>query len=80
MKKQLNFDSLVQELENQLLTNEEQIILLAGQGSGQGLYVIPPANNCTCDGNNCNCGTGNNCQCGLDNCLCYGNNCSCNIA
>lgn len=32
MKKQLNFDSLVQELENQLLTNEEQIILLAGQG------------------------------------------------
>ena len=81
MKEMTKFDSFVQELENQLLTNEEQVLLLAGQGSEQGLYVIPPGNNCKCNGNNCDCGTGNNCQCnGLNNCTCYGgNNCNCNI-
>lgn len=82
MKETTKFDSIVQELENQLLTDEEQIMLLAGQSNEQGLYSIPPANNCQCNGDNCNCASGNNCQCnGSNNCMCHGtNNCSCNIA
>lgn len=80
MKGMTQFDSFVQELENQLLTNEEQVLLLAGQGSGLDLSSIPPVNNCKCGGDNCHCHGSNNCTCdGANNCTCNGlNNCNCN--
>lgn len=40
MKNSTVFDNLVQELENQLLSNEEQVMLLAGEGQGS-LFLLP---------------------------------------
>lgn len=60
--------ALIQELEGQLLSNEEELMLFAGEGYGIQLEMEMSGNNCECQGNNCQCG---------DNCACNGNNCRC---
>ncbi len=67
VKEVSKFDILVKELECQLLNDEEQLLLLAGTGNGISLLG---GNNCSCNGNNCQC---------ADNCSCNGNNCQCSI-
>lgn len=64
-KKQSKFDELVQKFDCQLIKDEEQLLLLAGTGNGISLYG---SNNCSCQGNNCQC---------ANNCTCDGNNCQC---
>lgn len=70
VEKLSKFDAFIQGLECQLLSDDEQLLLLAGKGSGVSMLGV---NNCSCT-NNCKCES-NNCNCQNNNC--GSNNCSC---
>lgn len=71
MKEFRNLESLVKELECELLKEEDQALLFVGKGDDGVKPIIP--NNCQCNGNNCLCPNFNvNCQ----NCGGFNTNCS----
>ena len=70
VEKVSKFDAFVKELECQLLNNDEQLLLLAGKGSGVSMLGVNNCNctnNCSCESNNCNCKSN---KCELNNCTC----------
>lgn len=72
VEKLSKFNAFIQGLECQLLSDDEQLLLLAGKGSGVSMLG---ANNCNC-ANNCECES-NNCNC--KNNACETNNCECDV-
>ena len=73
-----DFEMLAKQWETAILSPEDTLLIVGGDSA------MPLGNNCKCNGNDCDCLSPNNCNCGsaANNCHCDsnalgGNNCKC---